>query len=242
MKKIICLLSVLIMFSSPVVCEPEFNIYNTPQQYNPQKVKKSENVLIILDCSYSMEDDINGMRKIDIARGVINEVLKHVSGDVNVGLRVYGHTKSLFGLSDCKATELLVPIAPNTQNAVFACMKKLNPVGWTPICYSLEQAIQKDFTQPFGKKRIILVSDGMETCGGSPCDFAVNLMKTRKDISIDVIGFDLASEPEAISQLKCVALATHGKFYTADNSYEFTESLKNSLRVKKEVQGEIFLK
>lgn len=241
MKKIICLISVLIMFFFTTSGESKINVYNTPQQYNSQTVKSNENILIILDCSYSMEDEINGIRKIDIARSVINEVLKQLPGNINVGLRVYGHTKSLLGFNDCKATELLVPIAPNTQNAVFACMKNLNPVGWTPICYSLEQAIQNDFGT-FGKKRIILVSDGMETCGGSPCDFAIDLMKTRKDISVDVIGFDLASEPEAISQLKCVALATHGKFYTADNAYEFTESLKNSLQVKKEVQGKIFSK
>lgn len=201
-----------------------------------------QNVLIILDCSYSMDDEINGVKKIDIARQQINNVLKELPNDVNLGLRVYGHKTSFLGINDCKETELLVPVTSNTRNSISSCMKNLCAVGWTPITYSMEQAVANDFVGISGQKRIILVSDGMETCGGSPCEFAVDLMKREKDFTIDVIGFDIASEPEAISQLKCVALATHGKFYTANNSSEFTESLKNSLRIKTKVQGEILSK
>lgn len=223
--------------------DTNFNIYNTPNDYTPQDVDRRENVLVILDCSYSMDDEARGKRKIDIARNVINDVLGQLPKNINMGFRVYGQADGgLFGIDGCKATELLVPIGHKTQNAISAELKNLDAVGWTPICYSLDQAINNDFTRVHGKKRIILVSDGMDTCGGSPCDFAVNLMKRRTDVTIDVIGFDISSEPEAISQLKCTALATHGKFYTANNSAEFTKSLKNSLNVQKEVEGKIFSK
>jgi len=231
------------IFLKPVFAEPQFNIYNTPQEYNSQEVDQRENVLIILDCSYSMDDEVRGKRKIDIARDVINDVLGQLPKNMNMGFRVYGHTDGGFlGFDGCKSTELLVPIGYKTQNAISAQLKNLDAVGWTPICYSLDQAIKNDFTGINGLKRIILVSDGMDTCGGSPCDFAVNLMKRRTDVTIDVIGFDISSEPSAISQLKCVALATHGKFYTANNAAEFTKSLRNSLNVQKEVEGKIFSK
>lgn len=223
--------------------DTNFNIYNTPNDYNPQNVNQRENVLVILDCSYSMDDEVRGKRKIDIARNVINDVLGELPKNMNMGFRVYGQEDGgLFGIDGCKATQLVVPIGYKTQNAISAQLKNLDAVGWTPICYSLDEAINNDFVGIQGRKRIILVSDGMDTCGGSPCDFAVNLMKRRTDVAIDVIGFDISSEPEAISQLKCTALATHGKFYTANNSAEFTKSLKNSLNVQKEVEGKIFSK
>lgn len=152
-----------------------------------------ENVLLILDCSLSMEDEINGQRKIDIAKNVIKTVLSEIPPDANIGLRVYGHKKdtlkSILGIDKCEVSELLVPIGPNNRQIIFQELLKLKPVGWTPICYSLEQASTYDFTDLPGKKRIILVSDGMETCSGSPCELAVELVRKNADVSIDVIGF-----------------------------------------------------
>ena len=239
MRKYFAFITIFIFLVSAALAEPEIHVYNTPGQYSGNYTDKNENILIILDCSYSMDEEINGIRKIDIARQVVNNVLRELPPNINLGLRVYGHKKSFLGIDDCKASELLVPITPNSQQRIYLALRGLDAVGWTPICYSLEQAVYGDFASIPGKKRIILVSDGMETCGGCPCEFAVDLMKKNVNVSIDVIGFDLASEPEAISQLKCVALATHGKFYTAKNAYEFTESLKNSLQVKTKVQGQI---
>jgi Ca-activated chloride channel family protein len=111
----------------------------------------------------------------------------------------------------------------------------------TPITYSIDQAVSNDFSGIVGKKRIILLTDGMETCDGSPCEFAVDLMKRNMDVKIDVIGFDL-SEPAAVSQLKCTALATKGRFFTAGNDQELTQSLIKSLNVSEEVQGKVFNK
>lgn len=239
---LVALLTILVF--KPVFSEPKINIYDSAQEFGSQAKAPDgrENILIILDCSYSMDDEIHGERKIQIARNVINDVLTEIPKNINMGLRVYGHKCGFFSFDGCKATDLLVPIGFKTQNIISAKLKNLDAVGWTPICYSLDQAIKNDFKNGIEKKRIILVSDGMETCGGDPCQFAIDLMKKRTDITIDVIGFDISSEPEAISQLKCTALATHGKFFTANNAAEFTENLKKTLNVTKEVQGEIFSK
>jgi Ca-activated chloride channel family protein len=245
MKKIYLLSIVIFLFVFLAInssfSEPEINIYDSADNYKAETVN-NQNILIILDCSYSMDDKIDGQRKIDIAKTVINNVLEELPKNINVGLRVYGHQDGFLFFDGCKATELLVPVASGTQNIITEKMKKLDAVGWTPICYSFEQAINNDFSGMDGKKRIILVSDGMETCGGDPCQFAVDLMKKRTDITIDVIGFNIESDPEAVSQLKCVALATYGKFYTANNASQFTDSLKRSLNVQEKVQGKIFVK
>jgi hypothetical protein len=239
MKKTLFLLILFILIAVPVFSAPDINLYNSESDYKTQP-KKHENILIILDCSYSMDDKIDGERKINIAKKTIVKVMSRLPENVNVGLRVYGHRNSFLGFDGCKATDNILPIRPGNQNAIVSSLKKINAVGWTPICYSLEQAIQNDFAGVNGQKRIILVSDGMETCGGDPCQFAVDLMKKRTDINIDVIGFNILSEPEAINQLKCVALATYGKLYTPNNSDELSKSLINSLKIKTEVNGKIY--
>ena len=202
-----------------------------------------ENVLIILDCSLSMEEKINGQRKIDIAKNVINNVLFEIPANVNLGLRVYGHKRDalrgFFGFDKCEVSELLVPVGPNSRQRISQALSALEPVGWTPICYSLEQAVSYDFTRLPGKKRIILVSDGMETCSGNPCELAVDMVRRNADVAIDVIGFDVSADPATISNLRCVALSTRGKFYAADNPEEFLRSLQESFSVSTEVQGKL---
>lgn len=223
-----------------------YNVYDSPGEYRVPASGQRENVLIILDCSLSMEDEVDGQRKIDVARDVINKVLARIPGDVYVGLRVYGHKRGLIGgligPDDCEASELLVPINPNNRQRIYNELLKLRPVGMTPICYSIGQSVEHDFIGLSGKKRIILVSDGMENCNGSPCEFAVELVKKNVDVSIDVIGFDLSANPSAMRQLRCAALVTKGKFYTADNPDEFLRSMQQSFQVTTDVQGVILKK
>lgn len=215
---------------------PNINLYNN---YNLQPIRQQENVLIILDSSYSMSEKINGEQKIDIAKRTLNNVLSKLSPQVKLGLRVYGHKTGFMGFGACSASELLVPIGPNNIQRIRSMIVGLKPNGATPIIYSIEQALEKDFQYAGpGKKRIILLSDGMETCGGSPCDYAVDLVRKGVELKVDVIGFDL-NELAAIEQLKCVALSTRGKFYSASTAAELADSLIDSLNISKEVQGKI---
>jgi Ca-activated chloride channel family protein len=243
-------LSILIIFlaNAPVVKSQTKMPYNLKQSntlYNRVQVDdindNRENILIILDSSYSMNDKIKGERKIDIAKRVINQVLSQTSGNANIGLRIYGHKMGVLGINACRASELKVPIGRNNQTYISTILRGIKPVGMTPISYSIQQAVDYDFAGVSGKKRIILVSDGMETCDGSPCDYAVNLVKRGIELKIDAIGFDL-SDKEAISQLKCTSLATKGKFYSAGNANELADSLNKSLNINKEVEGKIFKK
>jgi len=237
----IFLIALIMTISTNIAFSQNYGNYRPPLMNTPSYASNRENVLIILDSSYSMNDKINGERKIDIAKRVINQVLSNLSPNIRVGLRVYGHKSSFLGINSCRASELKVPIGEGTQRFISNQLLKIQPEGWTPISYSLAQAVDYDFNGVLGKKRIILVSDGMETCDGSPCDFAINLVRKGIELKIDVIGFDLTEEM-AKSQLKCVALATKGKFYTANSAGELAKYLNNSLNSSKEVQGRIMNK
>ena len=57
------------------------------------------------------------------------------------------------------------------------------------------------------KKKIILVTDGFDTCDGDPCAYIKALVAGRTDIVIDVIATGRNSS------LRCLSEATKGDFY-----------------------------
>lgn len=226
-KKLILIFTIFIVFAITIKVFGEYANKN--------------NVLVILDSSYSMSEKINKIKKIDMAKSSLNEVLSSIPNSTNVGLRVYGHKTNFLMFGGCKASDLVVPILPNSKESIHSRLESVQPTGLTPITYSLRQAVEKDLNTIEGKKRIVLISDGGENCDISPCEYVMELVKTRPDIIIDVIGFDLDDE-EAESQLKCTALVMSGKYYTAKNQSELNKSIRESLNFKAEVDGTILNK
>lgn len=200
----------------------------------------NESVLFIVDFSNSMTEKFRGVKKIDMVLDTISELLPQIPIEKKIGLRVYGHKGGFLASQACKASSLMVPIQAGTASTIQGTLFSIKPTGWTPITYSLKQAVMNDFGTYNGKKRIILLSDGGENCDESPCDYALELIKTRDDIFIDVIAFTIFDQ-EASNQLKCAALATRGKFYTANTAAELKKSLSESMGARKEVQGKIIL-
>lgn len=240
MKKYIFILVITIIFLAicPFVKSQQYNVYQGNQYSQNLPKDAREKILIIMDSSNSMGDDIDGKKKLNIAVNTVKNVLPQLAPDIWVGLRVYGHKTNILMSKACKASELKVPVGPGNLGRINAELDRLNPIGWTPITYSLKEAIGKDLAGFNGKKRIILLTDGGETCDESPCTYAVNLVKSKAALKIDVIAFNV-DDPDAQSQLKCAALATSGKFYTAKDAQELGNSLNKSLNSSKDVHGVI---
>ena len=219
------MLTLILMLAGTLVCTAAVNKYCG-----------DEMILFIVDFSNSMSEKINGVKKADMMIDTITALLPKLPPNKKVGLRVYGHRSGLFGINSCKASSLVVPISQDSTAAIQGALFSLEPTGFTPITYSLKQAVNVDFAGVKGKKRIILLSDGGENCDESPCDYVMELIKTRQDINIDVIAFNI-DDQEANNQLKCTALATYGKFYTANTAAQLLNSLSNSLNIQTDVQG-----
>ena len=83
-----------------------------------------------------------------------------------------------------------------------------------------------------------MLTDGGENCDESPCTYVINLMKTRNDVTIDVIAFDV-HDIEANNQLRCTALMTSGKFLNADTQEDLANSLFETIGISKDVKGSI---
>ena len=83
-----------------------------------------------------------------------------------------------------------------------------------------------------------MLTDGGENCDESPCTYVINLMKTRNDVTIDIIAFDV-KDVEANNQLRCTALMTSGKFLKAQNQADLTRSLFETVGISKNVRGNV---
>ncbi len=226
---------VLILFCLPVFAG-EYGVYR-PDNYKYSQTN-GEMTLFILDFSNSMTEYLDGVSKLDLMLSTIRQILPSIDKNSPIGLRVYGHKMGFTPVDSCRASSLIVPITKSNSVNIMNSLGSVHPRGMTPITYSLKEAVKNDFIGFTGKKHIILLTDGGENCDESPCKYVMELIKVRRDVSIDVIAFNI-DNPDDLDQLECTALVTSGKFYTANTAAELARSLNNSLNAHKEVEAKI---
>lgn len=222
------------MINLPVIAD-NYNIYRGGTAPN---IDENERVLFILDFSNSMSEYLDGRRKVDLMIDTMRKILTEISPNISVGLRVYGHRTGFTPFEACRASSLISPINPENGFNIQNQLSEIKPRGMTPITYSLKQAVKNDFLGFTGKKHIILLTDGGENCDESPCKYVMELVQIRKDVTIDVIAFNIDDEDD-LAQLECTSMVTSGKFYNAQTAAELARSLNNSISGLKEVEAKI---
>ncbi len=220
---------------------PSYNVYDPREAQEILRPDDKAKILFIVDFSNSMEDFLGGERKSDIAVRTLADIVSRLNPSVKTGLRVYGHRFVFNPILACKASDLAVPVLPNNSENIKKALYSFKPTGQTPITYSLKSAINRDFADITGEKRIVLLTDGAENCDESPCEYAIKVVSQRDDVKIDVIAFNV-NDDEAQAQLKCTSSVTGGKIYNAKTAAELAKSLEQSLNVTTEVQGTIIKK
>ena len=241
MKKILLLILLILCCCQISAFSAANYSYSTPKTFKYNSLANSssgEQILFIVDFSNSMNERLGHRTKMDIALSTMKETLQLIPPSTSVGLRVYGHKCGLTAFQACKASELVLPISTNSTERIPYTMNKLNPRGMTPITYSLKQAVLKDFGNFQGRKHIILFTDGGENCDESPCKYAIELSKLRRDIIIDVIAFNIGNKDD-LEQLECTALVTKGEFYKANSKPELYNVLDKILEKQKRVEAKI---
>ena len=228
------ILILLILINLPVIAD-NYNVYRGGATPN---IDENEKVLFILDFSNSMSEYLDGRRKVDLMIDTMRKILTEISPNISVGLRVYGHRSGFTPFEACRASSLISPINPENGFNIQNRLSEIKPRGMTPITYSLKQAVKNDFLGFTGKKHIILLTDGGENCDESPCKYVMELVQIRKDVTIDVIAFNIDDEDD-LAQLECTSMVTSGKFYNAQTAAELARSLNNSISGLKEVEAKI---
>ena len=184
----------------------------------------SARIQIVLDVSGSMRSSLGSQVKIDAAKSAIRETVSGLPNGSVVALRYYGHRVAQERKDEsCKDTELVVQFQPLDKARFLGALDKAVPRGQTPIAYSLQQAAQ-DFGAPSDEERaMILVSDGIETCGGDPLATVRDLTAKGFKVKVHTIGFDV--DAAARAQLEAISGATGGEYFDARSASALAETL-----------------
>ncbi|MEO8530806.1 MAG: VWA domain-containing protein [Deltaproteobacteria bacterium] len=183
--------------------------------------------MIVLDASGSMWGQIDGKTKVEIARETLASVLKDISPDEELGLVVYGHRTK----GDCGDIEVAVPAAKGTAQSIIDFANNTKFLGKTPLSDAVQMAADSLHSTE-EKATVILVTDGLETCGGDPCALGTALEGSGVDFTAHVVGFGLSDEEG--KQVACLADNTGGKYFAAKDAAGLSEALSQVVAVEPE--------
>ncbi|NGQ97045.1 VWA domain-containing protein [Brevibacillus sp. SYP-B805] len=209
--------------------------FGDPDIEDPRyQFKEQYNVEIILDASGSMAEQMDGKTRMEAAKEAIREFAASLPKEAHVALRVYGHKgsgKESDKALSCGSSELVYGMQPYDAQKLQNALSRFQPTGYTPIAYSLQEAL-KDFTGLPGDKNnnmIYLVSDGIETCDGNPVEAAKQLAQSNIAPIVNVIGFGVDGEGQR--QLKEVAQAAGGRYLLIHNQDELQKEFRQAREI-----------
>lgn len=178
------------------------------------------NLVIVMDASGSMAEKVDGRAKMDIAKEAVYKLIDGLASDVNLGIVAYGHkgnsTQAQKTVS-CQGIEEVYYIGGLDKASAKAQLANLQPTGWTPMASSLQKAQQMLANYSGQNNKILLASDGEETCGGNPIAQAKALQSAGA--KVDVVGFDVAGAAE--TQLKDISINGNGSYFSVKNANDF---------------------
>ena len=188
----------------------------------PQLALSEGRSIIVLDASGSMWGQIGGRAKLEIARESLKEVLKSIPPETELGLIAYGHREK----GSCADIQLIVPPAPGTAQAISDAAANLQFLGKTPMTDAVRMAAS-ELRSTEEKATVILITDGIETCGADPCALGLELEASGVDFTAHVVGFGLTEEEGR--QVSCLATNTGGLYITAADMAGLTDALQTTV-------------
>ncbi|MFF9454221.1 VWA domain-containing protein [Streptomyces flaveolus] len=180
---------------------------------------------LVLDVSGSMRTrDIDGGTRMAAAKQAFNEVLDATPEEVQLGIRTLGADyPGDDRRTGCKDTAQLYPVGPLDRTEAKTAVATLSPTGWTPIGPALLKAAD-DLDGGNGSKRIVLISDGEDTCAPlDPCEVAREIAAKGIGLTIDTLG--LVPNAKMRQQLSCIAEATGGTYTSVEHTDELTDKV-----------------
>jgi len=219
----------------PVYAEESRVKVYTPKAYKQKAMEQSPKYMRVYGEAYELLVDYSGSMAgwINLAKETLIYILPKIPDKSYVALRVFGERQSnLFTpiySEECRSTRLVSYFRNSNQENIIRGLNEANLGGMTPLEYALRQTIEKDlknltvipqFNQQNNRKKIILVTDGYENCGGNPCAYIREAVRKDKKLQIDVIHLS------GDNTLKCLTEETGGHFYTISDKKSFEEALE----------------
>ena len=203
----------------------------------------NEDAMIVFDASGSMSGNQilgipNSKARIDEVRSALAVVLPSAAKFRRVGLITYGPGP----YNQCNIKLNLAP-EPNAAERIMREVDALVPAGKTPMTEAVEQAADVlDYRAKPGV--IVVVTDGEETCGGSPCALAAQLRENAAQLTVHVIGFRYQNFSwtggQSLLDLRCLADQNSGLYIRANTEDDLVKALQKTLNCPMLTQAPTF--
>lgn len=189
----------------------------------------AEKIMLILDASGSMaRRGAGGQTSMEAAQDATANALETVPQGTPVGLRVFGSRVDGHGRptpAACRDTRLVQPLAPLDRRAMTTAVFSFAPLGETPIARSIDAAVRD--VGDSGRRAILLVTDGEESCDPDPCRAVADARAAGVDVRVDIVG--LRVDGRARDQLQCIARSTNGRYSEARDDSQLNATLRTAL-------------
>jgi Ca-activated chloride channel homolog len=192
----------------------------------------TEDAMIVFDASGSMAGNMNQgiattLPRINEVRKALARVLPAATRHRRVGLITYGP-----GPYEQCNVELNLRPAANAAERIMHDVNALNPAGKTPLAEAVAQAAEVlDYRTEPGV--IIVLTDGEETCGGTPCELGKSLRAEAAQLTVHVIGFQMKNflwtGEQSILDVKCLAEETGGSYIGAEDQEQLVQAFEKTL-------------
>ncbi len=159
------------------------------------------------------------------AKQAVTTALSSIPSETRLGLMVYGHRRA----RDCSDIQLVSPVGAENAKTISTKVAALEPKGETPIAAAIQYGAKTMDNLKGQNNAILLVTDGIEECGGDPCAAAQSVKAMGLDIKVDVVGLSLNNKQRAA--IECLAKETGGEFFSADNASDFAATLTKAVKV-----------
>jgi Ca-activated chloride channel family protein len=192
----------------------------------------NEDAMIVFDASGSMAGNVDqGIAtirpRIDEARRALSSVLPHLTRYRRVGLITYGPGAH----NQCNVQLNLEPTA-GAGDRIMREVNALIPNGRTPLTTAVDKAaVALEYRTKPGV--IVVLTDGEETCGRSPCDLGMQLHAAATQLTVHVISYRTQNYSwvgeGSILDTKCLAEQNGGLYITAETQEEIADAFERTL-------------
>lgn len=181
------------------------------------------NVLIVLDRSGSMNDQIGGGTKWDIARDAIASVTATHGDNVRFGLMLFpGFDQGCNNGAECTEGTVFIDPGPMTSAEISTFLDNADTCSFgTPIAENLDSLVDYPGLEDTERDNyILLITDGMATCD-DPVPAVTALRNENPEIQTFVVGFGSEVDPDQLTDMAVeggTALPGDPAYYQADDA------------------------
>ena len=179
-------------------------------------------VALILDASRSMLGEVEGRRRMDVARDAMLQIAPGPLTQRRASLVSFGNDR----VNECDNIPILHSFGSDDVRSTLDAIQALEPAEpgegeeslfGSPLYRALEVAMGT-LPPEADEASIVMVTDGIDACDRNICELVPTLQD--RGITVDILAIDV--DPALLGQLACVPAGTGGALLPSDNLTSIT--------------------